>query len=302
MKSTSNVGHVRDQVGEISDEFERQYGNVLKNVKIKYNPTFDSRIDQIINDPKRGLTPDARNELRNVIRGYYHDMFPQYTGMGNRATVTGDRAKQFEAFLTKQEQNWRKATNNPQSSNIAGILDDLEADWTNAYRSGLPVNVQKTLKPLDDQYSKFATVREAATSLGNDYGDFTPEQLLAAVKKRTARPRFAESGGIMQRPAEVGKDVFSERTRSSGTIERGALGAFGLGLLVDPLTTLGTTGAATGGAFLSTTGPGKNLLLGQTRPQKLLQRLKADKGARALGMPLGLGGVQSITDEDILEQ
>lgn len=283
----------REAIEKIGEEFSNRYKAVLAGVPIKPLPAFEQRVTKVLTDPQAGLLPAQQAELQRLVNGYYENMFQmnQANPFGQMADATV--AKDFEAFLTKMANNYKRAANSsPQAKAMGEALEKIEDAWTIAYRSQMPTQVRKALNPLDARYAPFKTVERAATYVGNEGGDFTPSQLLSSVKARSTIPRFARSQGILQKDAEIGKSVFGDKLPDSGTTERGVVAAFGLGALLDPAT------AATTAVALPALGTktGRNLMVGDTKLQKLLQKLRADKALEQAGMPIS-AAIQNSLDE-----
>lgn len=283
----------REAIEKIGNEFSTRYKAVLAGQPVKPLPAFEKRVMSVITDPKSGLLPAQQAEIKKLVDGYYENMFqitPQ-NPFGKAADAA--TAKDFEAFLTKMASNYKRASSSsPQAPAMAKALEDIEDAWTIAYRSQMPTQVRKALNPLDAKYAPFKTVERAASYVGNEGGDFTTSQLLNSVKARTTMPRFARSQGLLQKDAEAGKAVFGDKLPDSGTTERATLAAFGLGALLDPATAAMTAVAipAIG------TKTGRNAILGDTKLQLLLKKMRADKALEQSGMPI-TSVIQNSLDE-----
>jgi hypothetical protein len=203
------------------------------------------------------------------------------TQRGTPISADADTAKQFEAFLTSKAAQWRKS-NAPNSSEQAKMWEDLERAWSTSFRRQLPSSARVGMRDLDQSYAPYKTVERAAEAVGNDFGDFTPAQLMNAVKSRTPGPKFAREGGILQPEAQDMRSVFKDNIPNSGTADRASLMALASGLWFDPVSTAATVGTA---VPLMTTKAGRNLMTGDSPVNAALRAVRLNKVLRE-GAPL----------------
>lgn len=263
----------RDAMGEIQDEYGKRYSGALHGTTVTSSPQFENDLLNIVTNPKAGITESQRNEIFKLTTDYYDNLFSQ------GKTAAGADAKDFERFLTKQRMGNERAVDSATRPQMAAVWDQIEEAWSKAYRNQIP-SAGAAIKELDRGYAPFKTVERASTAVGNEFGDFTPAQLLSSVKARTPRPQFAAGEGMLQDDAQAGRAVFGDKLQDSGTVER----ASSLGML-EPVRMAGA--AAASPLFVSKTG--RNAMLGDTRLQKLLQKMRADDIARQGGAPAALG-------------
>jgi hypothetical protein len=233
-----------------------------------------------------------------MVMDYYQGMYAATPRPGGGTGVainpasaistTPEAAKKFESFLTDKARQHRMAATTPGSQDMARVYDKIEDAWTTAYRSQLPISTRKNLKPIDEKYAKFKTAERASTSVGNEEGAFTPNQLLNSAKARTTKPEFARGEGLLQSEADIGKTVYQDKIPNSGTTDRamniGAIGA----AAVDPASTAAVLATGRYGvAPLFTTKGGKNLMMGETKAQIMLKKLRALEALQQSGAPLG---------------
>jgi hypothetical protein len=275
-------GTMRETIGSIGDQFDDQYRAALGNVRVGASSPFEARVMSKTNDPTNGLTAEQNAQVRETVSRYYNHIFGMNQGLAPGATrrINSEQAKKFEAYLTSKARQYR-ASKDPQAQDFAKVFDDIEHAWTVAYRSQLPLATRRNIKPIDDQYSKFKTVERASTAVGNDVGEFTPNQLLLASKNRSTTPQFARGEGSMQSQADAGKHVYQDKIPNSGTADRGLAAGAAVGLLVDPISTLSLAGGGAVGLLPAlTTKIGKNALTGNTKLQSLLKQMKIDEAIR----------------------
>lgn len=290
-------GDGSDRLAEVYREFKRRYGSALANQQISPSQNFEATVLRIVNDPKRGLTPQQAEQVKNTVMGAYQARFapvnfnvPPGTAVATgprppTVTMSGDSAKEFESFLSNFARRFEKGTA-PTDGIIGQLYDDIERAWSAEYRRQMGSSARRALAPLDSQYAKYKTVENAAGSAGNTAGNFTPAQLNLSVKTRTGQGRFGRGEGLLNREAQDAKELFMDHLPNSGTVDRAVAINAGavLAALADPVTA--GTALATLGA--TTTKTGKNLMLGQTAAQRLAQRLRLDDFSRYAGPRVGI--------------
>lgn len=287
-----------EKLNSSSSEFTRRYVDALRNYQVPPSRLFESQVLNITNNPRSGLTSGAQQEVRDLVMNYYRSMMhgnniptPAGTGVviqgGQRGTpisIDAKNAKDFEAFLTSKAAQYRRGQS-PGDSDKAKMFEDLERAWSVSYRRALPSSARKSIKELDQQYAPFKTVERAAGSVANDFGDFTPQQMLNAVRQRTPQSRYSRGGGILQQEAGAARDTLIDRVPNSGTADRAmTVGAIG-GLVADPATAIATF---LGAIPVTSTKVGRNIATGDTKVQEILKLLRADKAAQRAGLPGGL--------------
>lgn len=284
-------GTMRDVMDDLQRQFGGQYKNALQGQNINPSRAFESRVLSDTSDPMAGLTQSQREEVRRMVMDYYQGMFSGAARPGATAasiSTTPDMAKKFESFLSSKSRQHRMAATTPGSEDMAKLYDKIEDAWTTAYRSQLPVSTRKLVKPIDEKYAKFKTTERASISVGNEEGAFTPNQLLNSVKARTPKPAFARGEGLLQEEADAGKTVFQDKIANSGTTDRALNAAAAVAALADPISTATILGAGRYGvAPLLTSKTGKNVMLGETKAQMLLKKLRADQMLGESGVSIG---------------
>lgn len=290
-------GSTRERVGNMYEEFQRQYNNELQGQTIAPSRQFEQEALRLIRDPRNGLTAAEQDAVERAVMSNYTDMFgaqPQMAPAGTTLTAqqlgtavgaSGDRAKRLEAYLAQRARDYSREQG-VKAGDHARLFSGLEEAWSDAYRAQLPQNVQNNIARIDRQYAPYKTIERAAGALGNTEGNFTPAQLANSVKARTGAGRFGRGEGLLAQEAQAGKAVFQDRMPNSGTTDRAAtMGALtGGAALLDPTSTAIGLGAIAAG----TTRTGKNILTGNTRTQALLRRLRMDDVADQYGPQFGI--------------
>lgn len=300
--------NTREKLDDIYRAYSDRYSTALRNHQIPPSQLFESQVLNITNNPRSGLTAAQQAEVRDMAMNYYRSMFhgnnpatgPAGVGVvtqgGHRGapiSIDATNAKGFEAFLTGKAAQYRRS-NTPGAPDMAKMFENLERAWSVAYRRSLPSSARVATKELDRGYAPYKTVERAAEAVGNDFGNFTPQQLLAAVKSRTPGSRFARGKGILQDEAQAARDTLIDRTPNSGTADRAMTFGALAGMVTDPATT-GTTLGITVPTMVTRTG--RNAVLGETKLQRLLQLMRANRAAEMAGLPSGITFQDMITEE-----
>lgn len=106
----------------------------------------------------------------------------------------------------------------------------------------------KELQNVNRAWANFKPSQRAMASLGAEEGNFTPAQLLNAVKagdRSLNKGAFARGGALGQQYAEAGKSVLGNKVRDSGTPERLLLTGAGLGAgAINPAAAAGLLGGS----------------------------------------------------------
>jgi hypothetical protein len=307
-------GTPREKIADAYGEYGRRYSSALRGQQVSPSQLFESQVLKITNDPRSGMTQKAQDEVRDMTMNYYRSMFhgnPQTAPPGTAPIIQGtqrgtaisadaETAKKFEAFLTKKAMEARKS-NAPGASEQAKMFEDMERAWSVSYRRQLPSSTRRATRELDQTYPTHMNAQRAASYVGNDYGEFTPQQMVQAIRSRTSERKFAQQRGVGQTQAQVARDALPDKVPNSGTADRSAaLGTIG-GLVVDPVTTAKTYAASIPALLAMTTKTGRNATTGDTRVQALLQRMRVNEALR-LGMPVVGPSLADISSSDYSEQ
>jgi hypothetical protein len=300
----------RDRVGATYKEFKNRYTNALRGHTITPSQFFEQQVLRLTSDPKRGLPEDVTERIRKSVMNNYQSRFgatppsaaPAGTGLaapgspGVAMKMNAPEAKDFESFLSDMSRQY-KMGQAPMDSNIAKLYDDMERAWSTAYKRQLGPGFRKQMEPLDQKYAPYKTVERAAGMVGNEGGAFTPAQLTNSVAARTGKARFGRGEGMLADDARAGKSVFEDKLPNSGTSDRSMLLGGAAALTIDPISTLTTAGAIRAATPLFTSKAGKNAVTGDTKLQKLLQKMRANDAARQLGLPGGVMAQDLMVDE-----
>ncbi len=166
----------------------------------------------------------------------------------------------------------------------AQLLRNAEGALTSRLEEGLAGKSADALRATDAQYGRYKVVEDAVRRGGDQPGGFTPAQLSQAVRASTQKGAYARGGGGALRDlAAAGRESLDTRIPPTGARLLNIGGALP--------------------AWLANTGTGKATLLGETAPQRFIQRgedrLREAGLLRALAQYLqtrGGAGVQSSSE------
>jgi hypothetical protein len=166
----------------------------------------------------------------------------------------------------------------------AKLLRGAEGELTAHLEAGLSDEAASALRATDSQYGRYKVVEDAVRRGGDQPGGFTPAQLSQAVRASTQKGAYARGGGGALRDlAAAGRESLDTRIPPTGARLLNIGGALP--------------------AWLANTGTGKATLLGETAPQRFIQRgedrLREAGLLRALAQYLqtrGGAGVQSSSE------
>lgn len=226
IKETGQAG-----LKELKSSFDTAYTNAWKGA------------DNISNTGRVNFVNTAVNAAESLADA---DTAILKTVMGNFKKLSADpsakKIKELDNQLRKQIQR---------AGNDKYQLRDALKDMRVSMREGLPNNTLTKLKETDRQYAKYLVTRKAAVKGAEEYGQFTPKQLLQSAKTVGGEARTAIGEAPLQQLATEGTEMAS---RDLGT-------AF-----LDPMRRLSQF-------FYSPDmplGAASQALIGQTRPQKFL--------------------------------
>lgn len=169
---------------------------------------------------------------------------------------------------------------------LANILGNAEQAVTDSIASQLKAkhaqHLLTTLEATDRQYAKLATVLNAAPREVTA-GDFTPRQLLQAVRQSAGNRAYAQGhGGELQRLGQNAAAVFDARTPPTGAMLLGALPGGKI-----------PTGLA---GYAMNTPTGRALLLGEALPSRLPMAPMTPLNVPASGLASLLAGDEGGPD------
>lgn len=280
----------------VADAYNDAYAKVLAGTKVKPDFKTISDVRNVVNDPSIGLTPSQRRAVTRYMDETVGDKVID-KATGRLKDIDGETFKKIQSDLGTQARKWAGSASTQERS-MGEAYKQIGDVWRGMHS---PANVgaakSAALDAIDAQYAKFARVREAAGSAGAaaKEGEFTPRQLLGAIRKLEPRKgKFAAGESLLQEEAGQMARVLGAATPDSGTPTRMLTNA----LLLGPAAAFGmlpavAKGAAIGG--LTYTRPMQKALLGGYNKQRQMQQAFKQFQKQYPGVAAGIG--QSIQGE-----
>jgi hypothetical protein len=162
-----------------------------------------------------------------------------------------------------------------------GFWNDAQQLVTQALESQLPTQTSQALRSIDQQYAKFAIVRNAARMAKDQPGGPTPAQFTQAIAQATAPNTYAAGGGWNRDLSKAARSVFASTVPHTGATGAGTIapviagieGAMHPAFIAAHPAALGGLGLGAGGLYGAYTRPGLRILAGQSAPQRAIQGL-----------------------------
>ena len=203
-------------IDELQKGFNKSYTNALAGHEVKIKPELANKLRDLIDDPDRYINPEDRKWAESFIS-------KQFSSLDQKAgKIDASKLKELESNIGAKSRGLVGSLDKNQAE-LGQLLGDVE-DAVSGYRaSNIPAAAGAKIKELDKKYASFKRLQRASTMLGAEEGQFTPAQLLNAVKvmdKSKDKGRFATRNALLQDIASSGKTVLSNKLGESGTSPR----------------------------------------------------------------------------------
>lgn len=231
-KYTGPVG--REGIASIQKTLSDAYDDVLLSPKTQFraDKQFVNEFKKIAGMAKE-MPPDKYAQFQAVME---NRLVPKIKGGG----MDGTSFKALESELNNFARKYAGSAS-PDDRNMAEAVREVLKSARGALERSSP-GVGSQLRKINQAYSTFTRVQDAASRVGTEEGIFTPNHLLSAVRnmdKSARKGAFARGDAVLQKLAENGKKVIGIKYPDSGTAGRLANMAAGGALVFDPVTTLG---------------------------------------------------------------
>lgn len=231
-KYTGPVG--RDGIASIQKTLSDAYDDVLLSPKTQFraDKQFVNEFKKIAGMAKE-MPPDKYAQFQTVME---NRLVPKIKGGG----MDGTSFKALESELNNFARKYAGSAS-PDDRTMADAVREVLKSARGALERSSP-GVGSQLRKINQAYSTFTRVQDAASRVGTEEGIFTPNHLLSAVRnmdKSARKGAFARGDAVLQKLAENGKKVIGIKYPDSGTAGRLANMAAGGALVFDPVTTLG---------------------------------------------------------------
>jgi hypothetical protein len=248
-----------EAIDALQQGYRDEYGKALSGIEIPKDPALLRRIEDITKDPKLFADQPAKDQAIAFIQRQFDaadEAMGSHSAEGLHEIASSLKAE-ARSLLGSQDK-----ISSAQGKIFKGAAEEIVA----YLKQHLPDEAARKVGELDKGYANFKVLQRAASSVGAKEGEFTPAQLLSAVKaadKSKDKGRFAGGNALMQDLAGPAKKVLSDTLGESGTTPRS---------LIAKLLTGGAAETAAASTALPAYGSlGAAMALGSTRPiQKAL--------------------------------
>lgn len=293
-KSLSPKVTGRDAYKEAKDLISKEYEEIVPNLKVPASDDIKSTISSIMLQVKDELGDSKYGkEAYEVFEDAVNRQL--MTKIGADGSLSG---RQLQTFMNNlRDKSIEFATDDPfMKMASAGMRDVVDAVAENVAKNN--PSLASRLKLVNESFSKIIPAERAATALGAKQGNFTPAQLLSAIKATEPslrRQAFARGESRLQGFAEKADELIGSEIPRTGSGERAIVGGMALG-------GFGGAGYAAGGAegavgTLAGLSMGQNLLrplyspTGRTAAEKFLRFAEPYKERAARYVSPTVGGL-----------
>lgn len=214
-RGESEVGH--ESVEDMTALLGRRYDAVVPRLRAN----FDQPLADDIRDLADNMPVSARPLLQDAVRRYLRPVIDTATG-----DIEGRGIQTAIQGLRNEGQRLLRSQADPYHFEAGQALLALRDRLLDAARRHSAPRDVTAFRNIDDAYSRFAIVRDAASKVGADMGEFTPAQLHNASRtadRSAGKGATARGNARMQHLSGPAKSVMSRRVGDSGTPERAAL-------------------------------------------------------------------------------
>lgn len=148
----------------------------------------------------------------------------------SKGVVSGDDYKKMHSVLGKQLDRARRT----EDHDLADGISEMQAILDTAAAKSSPPEFVQAMQKADEGYAQFVRAENAAKMRGGDTGKFSASQFDSAVQRGDSSVRskaYLRGDALGQDMAEAGKGILRDQVPNSGTFDRMAMGAAGLGAL-----------------------------------------------------------------------
>jgi hypothetical protein len=262
-----------DLISEASQKFDNAYDNAkgfpvgAKIMQVQGpDVPLTKALQQVANKPRIGLTADARS-------GWGQQLTDQLQETINAARRSGgmqsDDLIAFRSSIRDAIRGEKGLDNASRASK--GLLQDAQDKVTQSIESQLPTDVAAGLRATDQQYSRFATIRNAAISAKDAPGGPSRFQISSAIAKSTPPNAYAQGAGAGRDLSKAAASTFQNNVPRTGLAGIGRLALPAAALAPIAMTHPLVLAPLAASAALNLTAPGRRALAGNTAWQKALQ-------------------------------
>jgi hypothetical protein len=231
----------RDALVHTENVLKQSYDKVLNKIgAIKPDQAFNKKVSDLEAMVNNYIMPKAEKAKFKLA------LADVKQSIDKNGVITAEAYKTLESSLGKDASRLF-ASQNVYDGRMAPAVKQLQAELRDMLgrQAG---GAADELKSVNNAYSKFKIVQNAAAKVGAEGGEFTPAQYQNAVRvmdKSKDKAQFARGKANGQELGDAGKQVLSSKVADSGTAGRVALGAGAVASgAINPMIPLGLTAGA----------------------------------------------------------
>lgn len=203
----------RDAIRAVEQTIRDQYAAILPHVNLPVDPPLANAVANLRARAANNLPPEQARRFEQIVT--------QKVGTRLRAaggTLDGDTFKGVESELSNDIRGYRS---DPSHDNreLADYLGELLDEMRQGLERNNPMFADQ-LRAANASWARFTRLQRAAGAVGNDMGDFTPQQFSSAVKAMDNSVRkgaYARGDALMQELSDAGRSVLANKFPNSGT-------------------------------------------------------------------------------------
>lgn len=224
----------REGVDDIGNQLSDAYNKLLPKLSFRADAQFANELNRV-QAMASTLPPQQMNQVDKIIR---EQLVGKLTPQG---LASGETIKQIESELGRLSAGYRSDPSFDVRQ-VGSALQELQASIRRTLQRTNPQHASELAK-INEGYSVFARIRDAASRQGSAEGVFTPAQFSAAVRsqdKSVGKGNFARGKAAQQDASDAAKTVLGSTYPDSGSIGRLLLGGGALGMgAIEPTIPMG---------------------------------------------------------------
>jgi len=221
----------------------------------------------------------ATDKARGAVKRFLDDQMSAYR---DKKLKTDDL---FRLRSTIREASRKKSGGDSQSEMISDLLDKAEDSLTEKINKNLPKWEADEIKNVDLAYAQHKVIEDALARAGDKTQ--TPYKFSQAVKKATDSGTYARGGGLLRDEVKAANEVFEQVTPETGARAIGAgILAGGAASIPSVIANPLTAAALLAPAVMSSSRMGRNIPVGDTALQQLMQRASSPRNFMDTGVPV----------------
>tara|TARA_R110000765_G_scaffold91020_1_gene172809 strand:+ start:1420 stop:3123 length:1704 start_codon:yes stop_codon:yes gene_type:complete len=216
------------------DAVDKAYDDVLDKMSLTDDLPFYDAVLKVANAARKDISEDIMDASDEFIFNKLKD---------NGGKLAGNALKDAHSKLRKAVRDLKRGTDDKQNR-LGESLQDILSVFDVQLGKQNTAALAKGLNNVDQAYGTFEILRKASIASVKDAGDFTPGQLLGAV--RTGDPtkrksQFSRGEARLQETGQQAQDVIGQTVGQTGTAPRN---------VVANIASIAASGGAVGGGLL----------------------------------------------------